>query len=156
MNHQEGIVHCIVAILNQEDEVIETFCRLDPFDKLLRSFDGLNAKGERLYKSERAKKHYKMSVQAFESELKISELYPEHKIPLSIIKRRLLNSDRSHKTVSNILFENEVIIVTKEEAKKIDGSTSNGGLGFRSSVPTNGECRLTNIPIAIETLSNKL
>lgn len=156
MTHQEGIIRCIVAILAQEDKVVEAFCRLDPFDKLLRSFDGLNAGGERLYKSERARKHYKMSVQAAESGLRISELYPEHKIPLSIIKKRLLDSDGSYETVSKILFENEVILVTKEEAKRIDGAVDSGGLGFRSSLPSNGECRLAGVPIAPETLSNKL
>lgn len=155
MNHQEGIILCIVAILNQEDEVIKAFCRLDPFDKLLRSFDGLNAKGERLYKSERARTHYKMSVQAFESGLKVSELYGEHKIPLSLVKRRLLDSDGSYEAVSKILYENEVILITKEEAKTIDGAINNGGLGLRSSLPNNGKCRLADILIAPETISNK-
>ena len=158
MTHQEAIIRCIVAILEQDDEVVEAFCRLDPFDKLLRSYDGLNAKGERLYKSGRARKHYKMSVKAYQSGLKVSELYGEHKIPLSIIKKRLLDSDRSYQTVSRILGENEVILITKEEARMIDGAISNNGLGFRSSMPDNNRCRLdiAQIAIAPETASNKL
>jgi len=158
MTHQEGIIHCLVAILSQNDDVISAFCRGNPFDKLLRSYDEFNAKGEPLYKAERAKLHYKMSIRAYESGLKVKELYGEHKIPLSVIRKKLLDSDRSYKAVSNIMCENEVILIMKDEPKIMDGAISKGGLGFRSSMPADGSCRLAlaQIYFAPETLSNKL
>ena len=158
MTHQEGIIHCLVAILSQNKEVIRAFCRGNPFDKLLRSYDEFNALGEPLYKAERAKNHYKMSVSAYESGLKVKELYGEHRIPLSVIRGRLLDSDGSYEAVANILLENEVILITKEEAKVIDRAVSKGGLGFRSSLPADGSCRLqaAKISIAPATFSNKL
>lgn len=158
MTHQEGIVNCLVAILPQNIDITSAFRRGNPFDKLLRSYDEFNAEGELLHKTERGKNHYKMSVRAYESGLKIKELYGEHRIPLSVIQKKLLDSDGSYETVSNILRENEVILITKEEAKLIDGAVSKGGLGFRSSMPVNGSCRLeiALISIAPETLSNRL
>lgn len=79
MNHQEAIAHCVTAVLTQNDETVRAFLRGNPFDKLLRSYDEFTSKGEPLYKRERAKKHYKMSVKAFESNLPVKELYGEHR-----------------------------------------------------------------------------
>lgn len=158
MTHQEGIARCLVAILAQDDETIAAFRRGNPFDKLLRSYDEFNSAGEPLYKSERARNHYKMSVRAFQSGLSVKELYGEHRIPLSVIRARLLKSDRSYKTISDILESNEVVLITKEEAKGLDKSISKGGFGLRSSLPENGKCRfeIAAIQIALETTANKL
>ncbi len=158
MTHQEAIIHCIKAVLSQSEDVIKSFCRGNPFDKLLRSYDEFNADGLPLYKVERAKNHYKMSIKAFESNLKVEDLHGEHKIPLSIIREQLLESDRALETISNILQSNEVILITKEESKFIDRATKNGGLGLRSTMPDDGRCRLevADIKIASVTISNHL
>lgn len=158
MTHQEGIIHCLAAILGQSNEVITSFSRGNPFDKLLRSYDEFNSNGEPLYKAERARNHYKMSIRAYNSSLKVKELYGEHRIPLSVIRKRLLESDRTYEAISGILRENEVVLITKEEARIMDGALHKGGLGLRSIMPDDGQCRLdiAQILIAPETISNKL
>lgn len=148
----------MMAILGQNNEVVSAFSRGNPFDKLLRSYDEFNSIGEPLYKAERAKKHYKMSVKAYESGLKVKELYGEHRIPLSVIRKRLLESNRTYEVISSILRENEVILITKEEAGTMDGALNKGGLGLRSVMPDDGKCRLeiAQILIAPATMLNKL
>lgn len=158
MTHQEGIIHCLVSLLSNSEEIVAAFCKGNPFDKLLRSYDEFSSSGEPLYKSERARKHYKMSIRAFESGLRVRELYGEHRIPLSVIKKRLLDSDKSYDAIANILRENEVILITREEARIIDASINKGGLGLRSSLPNDDTCRIAyaKIVIAPETISNQL
>jgi hypothetical protein len=158
MTHQEAIAHCITALLAQSDEILAALRRGDALDKLLRTYDGFSASSKRLYKTERAREHYKMSVKAYHSGLLVRDLYPEHRIPLSIITKRLLESDRTYQSVVKILNENEVILITKEEARFIDKSAINGGLGLRTSMPGNGICRIemAQIQIAPETLKNHL
>jgi hypothetical protein len=76
-------------------------------------------------------------------------LYGEHKIPLTVIIQRLINSDRSLLTVEEILQSNEVVIITKGEQQCLDGG------GVKSRMPQNGESRFTyaRIEIAPETLA---
>jgi hypothetical protein len=158
MTHQEGIAHCITAILSLNDNVIIAFRRGNPFDKLLRSYDEFNAHGEPLYRNTRAVKHYKMSVRAFQSGLSGKELYGEHRIPLNVIIKRLLDSDRTYNSILEILRSNEVILITDEERKYLDESITKGGCGLRSKMPEDGRCRLEvgMIEIAPETLQNSL
>lgn len=158
MTHQEAIAHCITNFINQDDEIIKAVRRGDPLNKLLRTYDGFNAEGKALYKNERARRHYKMSVNAYNSGLLVKDLYPEHRIPLSITIRKLLESDRTYQSVTKIMEENDVILVTKEEANYIDKSVANGGLGLRTTLPKNGRCRFEEalIQIAPETLDNHL
>lgn len=158
MTHQEAVARCISVILQQEQSVIEAFCRYDPFDKLLRSYSQCNALGEKLYDNERAKKHCKMSVRAYESKLKTKELHGEHRIPISLIRKMLLDSDGDYETVSKILSENEMILITKEEKNLLDNTVIKGGLGLKSKLPTDGRCRLNvaGIEIPVQTLENKL
>ena len=158
MTHQEAIAQCITNFINQDDRIIAAVRRGDPFDKLLRTYDGYNAEGKRLYQSERARNHYKMSINAYKSGLLVKNLKPEHRIPLSIIAKRLFESDKTLKSVKRILEENDVILVTKEEANFIDGSITNGGLGLKATLPKDTRCRLeaAQIQIAPETLKNTL
>lgn len=158
MNHQEGIAHCIAAILAQDDETVSAFRKGNPFDKLLRSYDEFNSSGEALYRNVRGIKHYKISVRAFQSGMSGKELYGEHRIPLNVIIKLLLSSDRTYNSVLEILRSNEVILITEEERKYLDESVSEGGCGLHSKMPEDGRCRLdvAMIKIAPETLNNKL
>lgn len=158
MTHQEAVAKCIFVILQQEEEVVKAFCRYDPFDKLLRSYSQCNRNGAKLYNQELAKTHCKMSVNAYESKLRTKDLHGEHRVPISIIRQRLLNSDRHYETIISILKENEMVLITKEEKEVLDKPTTYGGLGLRSSMPEDGRCRLEvgMIEIAPETLKNTL
>jgi hypothetical protein len=154
MTHQKHIAAVITHILALSDNVISSFRLGNPFDKLLRSYDEFTADGRPLYRRPLGRHHYKFSCAAHESGLCPSDkrLFGEHKIPLTVIIQRLVNSDRSLSTVEEILQSNEVVIITREEQRYLDGG------GLKSRMPPNGECRLAyaRIPIAPETLGNHL
>jgi hypothetical protein len=158
MGHQEHIAKVVTTILSLPEETIEAFCRGNPFDKLLRSFDEFSSSGSPLYRKDTGSEHYKMSKAAFQSGLPARKLYGEHKIPVKIIIKRLRESDRTYATVLSILKQSEVVLITDDERKKIDGSKKLGGYGFRSSLPEDGGCRLkeSGIILAPETRSNHL
>ena len=158
MTHQEGIARAITAVLSLDSETIAAFIRGNPFDKLLRSYDEFTADGRPLYRKELGTKHYKMSVQAVRSGLSGKELYGEHRIPLTIIAQRLLQSDRSLGAVRAILESNEVVLITADEQKRLDSAVSKGGLGLRSRLPPGDGDRLhfAQIEIAPESVGNSL
>jgi len=157
MTHQEAIIETLHRILTQKDEIVKSFTRGNPFDKLLRSYDQFTSTGLPLYKSKRGKDHYRYSRKAVESKLEPAELYGEHRIPLSIIRQRLLECDRSVDSIKTILESNEVVLITKNEQELLD-SKGPKGLGLRSKMPECGADRLVfaNIEIAEESLKNKL
>lgn len=157
-SHQENIASCVTALLALEPDVVASFCISNPLSMLLRSYDEHNADGKPLYKKNAGRKHYKMSVAAFTSDKPVKELYGEHLIPLSQIRRRLLSSDRKFETVLGILRSNEVILLTKEEARYLDSPIAKGGMGLKMCLPADGSCRLkaAGIALAPETLSNTL
>ena len=157
-NHQANIARCVTALLALESDVIASLCISNPLSMLLRSFDEHNADGKPLYKKNAGRKHYKMSVAAYASDKPVKELYGEHLIPLSQIRKRLLFSDRTVETVLGILRSNEVILLTKEEARYLDSPVAKGGMGLKMCFPVDGSCRLkaAGIALAHETLSNTL
>lgn len=157
-SHQENIARCVAVVLALDEGTVQAFCKGNPFDKLLRSFDEFSAVGQPLYRREAGKRHYKMSVAAYNSGLPAKDLYGEHTTPISCLIKKLLASDRSEATVLNLLRENEVVLITKEEARFLDRSRKNGGLGLKSSLPLGGGCRLcaAGIVLAPETLNNVL
>lgn len=158
MTHQEGIVQVLAAILSQPHEVVQAFSRGNPFDKLLRSYDEFNAQGQPLYRHRRGNSHYRMSRAAFESGLCASQLYGEHRVPLNIIKRRLLETGGDAGQIRAILRANEVVLITPDEQRRLDASVANGGLALRQRLPENGSDRLTfaGIEIAPSTLPRRL
>ena len=157
-SHQEKIARCLAAILALDEETVQAFCKGNPADKLIRSFTEFSAEGGALYRREAAKRHYRASVAAYTSGLPAKELYGEHRVPISCSIKKILASDRSEATVLRLLRENEVVLLTKEEAGYIDRSRSKGGMGLKSSLPADGGCRLqaAGIELAPETLGNTL
>ncbi|GAB2777860.1 hypothetical protein HNQ93_001734 [Hymenobacter luteus] len=158
VTHQEAIAKCVTAILALDEEIVTEFRRGNPFDKLIRSFDEFTADGKPLYRNKRGSNHYKMSVAAKTSGLTADKLYGEHRIPVSVIIRRLLDSDRSYESIYKILKEGEVVLITEGEAKLLDRRVSNGGSGLRNRMPESGLCRLDEAGIMIDssTLTNQL
>lgn len=158
MTHQESIARALTVILSQDDEVVQHFCLGNPFDKLLRSHDEFTADGKGLYRRSIGSRHYRMSKAAYYSGLDAKDLYGEHLIPLKIIIKRLVESNRKYETIRAILATNEVVLITSGEQKRLDSSVTNGGLGLKSKLPPDGSDRLdfAGIEIAEETLSNRL
>ncbi len=99
-----------------------------------------------------------MSLNACNSKLPVKQLKPEHRIPISEIIKRLFASDRTFSSVKRILEENDVVLLTKEEADFIDRPLAKGGLGLKATLPKDGRCRLEvgQIQIAPETENNSL
>ena len=158
MSHQDNIALVLHGILQLPEEQVSAFCRGNPFDKLLRSYDEFSSSGTSLYRRDIGTQHYKMSVAAYASGLRGRELYGEHRIPLKIIIQRLIESDRSLEAIHSILRSNEVVLVTPEEQRYLDSSIANGGLGLRSRLPEDGRDRLAfaGIEVAPETATNHL
>jgi hypothetical protein len=156
--HQQHIALIITQILALSDDTLTAFSRGNPFDKLLRSYDEFTADGKGLYRRKLGSSHYRYSKSAYSSGLYPKMLFGEHRIPLSLISRQLMNSDRKLSTVELILRSNEVVLITKEEERKINASEANGGFALKSKIAPSGECRLAycGIEIAPETLSNHL
>jgi hypothetical protein len=163
-SHQRHIVKAITAILQLGPETVDAFAnRGNPFDKLLRSHDEFTAAGEGLYMSpgsnnrkrlDRQLANYKFSVTAYEAASSTGlAQYGEHRIPLSIIRERLLTCDGSEESVAAVMNALEVVNITKQEADRLDKE-----LGLKTSLPSNGSDRLdfAGIRIATETNDNSL
>ena len=153
MTHQDGILQILFRILSANEEAVRAFLRGNPFDKLLRSYSEFTADGKGLYKSDRAFQHCRMSSKAqqeYESGKRMKDLYQEHRVPLSIIRDRLLKSDRTLDAINHIMQDNEIVIITRQEQQYLDNATENGGLGLKSTMPKNGQCRLVYAGIQLE------
>lgn len=157
MSHQESICKIVFSTLNLKEETVKAFLRGNPFDKLLRSYDEFTAEGLPLYRNDRAKNHYKYSEKAYKSGLPAKKLYGEHRIPLKIIKKRLLECSKSLEEIKKVMNSNEVVLITKEEQLMLDSKPPQG-LGLRSKLPECGTDRLilAGIKIAGETQQNTL
>jgi len=158
MTHQEAIIEIVSVVLAQNETAVQAFCRGNPFDKLLRSYYEFTADGKPLYRKKRGSEHYRYSVDAYATGLPADQLYGEHRIPLTIIIRRLLTCDGTKDAIRDILSSNEVVLITDQEQQYLDGSISKGGLGLRSRMPETGVCRfeIAGIKIAPETLHHHL
>jgi hypothetical protein len=157
MSHQDSICKIIHSTLNLGKETVEAFRRGNPFDKLLRSYDEFTAEGLPLYRNDRGKNHYKYSEKAYNSGLSAKDLYGEHRMPLKVIRERLLQCSGSLNGIEKIMRSNEVVLITKEEQKMLD-SRPPEGFGLRSKLPACGTDRLAyaGIKIVEETLHNRL
>lgn len=105
-----------------------------------------------------------MSVAAFaayESEVKIADLYAEHCVPVALTIQKLLTAPRKDAAaIMAILLENEVVIITREEQNRIDAAVHKDGLRLRNRMPKGGvgcsRLDAAGIRIAPETLGNTL
>lgn len=157
MTHQDAICLTLEKILSLDDEVMKYFSLGHPFGKILRSYDQFTSDGKQLYRNTRGQFHYRYSIEAFNSGYPANQLYGEHRIPLKIIKERLIASDRSLDSITKIMKSNEVVLITDSEQKLLD-SRPPIGLGLKLNLPPCGTDRLkfAGINIAEETLNNHL
>lgn len=150
MNYHTFLISLIKHILSKAKDANfdENIKKGNFFDKLIRNYHQYNSNDIRVYRRKtRIGKHYKFTKAAYEQFLqnkKVSELYFEHLIPVKIIKERLLKSDKSSKSIKQILDENEIIILTTSQANLLDKN-------FKSELPKH----LDRITMMHEKFPNK-
>tara|TARA_B100001564_G_scaffold333287_1_gene320838 strand:- start:189 stop:686 length:498 start_codon:yes stop_codon:yes gene_type:complete len=149
MNYHDFLILQIKNILSHANDANfeENIKKGNFYDKLIRNYHQYNSNDIKVYrKKTRIGKHYKFTKAAYEKfsqDNKVSGLHFEHLIPLKIIKQKLLESDKLYESIKKILDENEIIILTKSQAKVLDKY-------FKSELPK----RLNRIAIMSEIYPN--
>ena len=150
MNYHDFLISQIKNILSHAKDANfeENIKKGNFYDKLIRNYHQYNSNDIKVYrKKTRIGKHYKFTKEAYEQFLqnnKVSELHFEHLIPLKIIKEKLLKSDKSLESIKQILDDNEIIVLTTNQAKVLDKY-------FKSEIPK----RLDRITMMHEKFPNK-
>ena len=150
MNYHDFLISQIQNILSHENDANfeENIKKGNFYDKLIRNYHQYNSNDIKVYrKKTRIGKHYKFTQSAYEKfsqDNKVSGLHFEHLIPIKIIKQKLLESDKLYESIKKILDENEIIILTKSQAKVLDKY-------FKSELPKH----LDRITIMHEKFPNK-
>jgi hypothetical protein len=154
--HQDAMAEIIYSLLKMPNDLRDALIRGNPFDKLLRSYSEFTSNGESLYRNKRSVNFYPFSVKAIAHYKKyktLDGLHAEHIVPLSHIKKVLLNDKNwSLLRVKNYLAKyNQVVVITEDEQKLIDTK-------FKSTMPPRGTSRLDFFKIkkAKSTLNNSL
>ena len=95
--------------------------------ELVRQYPEINNEGKKTWqKIDLYKKHHKWSIEATcllnqNPKLSHAELHYEHIVPVSVIIARLMNLNiPDKKTITEVLQDAEVVIITKEQRKIID------------------------------------
>lgn len=99
-------------------------------------------------------KHYRFSENAWMYKDDIENLYFEHLYPIKLIKAdlfALLTSEINHAEIKQVLDKTEIVVLSKNEAKKLDKV-------YKDKMPGNGQNRLEVMEIYIqeETKNNSL
>ena len=154
--HQDAIAEIVYNILQMPVELRTAFSRGNPFDKLLRSYSEFTSKGEPLYRNKRCIDYYPFSINAFNhfnACNTMDGLHAEHIVPLSMIKKELLNNSSYslEKVKAYLSKNNRIVVITKSEQKTIDSN-------HKSSMPEGGLSRIGYhmIKIAKVTQNNTL
>jgi len=125
------------------------------FVQFLRQFSGISSTGKNTWKKiDLYKKHHRISDRAAKiidgyggdiNEL-WKELHYEHIIPNSVLMRKLINLGFAPdiEMVKNVMSQSEVVILSREEAKLLDGSETKeypleGKLVFGKGMKSKGE-----------------
>lgn len=152
MKYHEAIIDLIHFVLSQGADYYRLVDSGNAFDKVVRNYHQFNFKGERVYRSlTRGPIYYRYSVAAFENRGDRSQLYYEHLKPVKLIKAELKACNGSKKDIQDILDGTEMIVVTRDEAVRIDSV-------HRDTMPEDGRSRLdvADIQMAKETEGNSI
>ena len=106
------------------------------FSQIIRQYAEINNSYQKTWKKiELCKQYHQFTIRAASvlagmpnaSDIEVWQiLHYEHIVPIKVIKQQLLNlfpKNFNMKNVVNIMRQNEVVILTKEEANVLDGST---------------------------------
>ncbi len=154
MTYHETIIDLIYHILSQGKEYLNMIDTRNAYDKLLRNYHQVNAAGQVVYRNNRAKEFYRFSQAAWKLG-NVKKCYYEHLVPVKLMKGKLAELIEENKvsknTIAAILNSNEIVVITKEEANKIDKN-------HKTELPESGKDRLMeyDIPIELETERNSI
>lgn len=154
MTYHETIIDLIHHILSQGKEYLNMIDTRNAYDKLLRNYHQVNAAGQVVYRNNRAKEFYRFSQAAWKLG-DVKKCYYEHLVPVKLMKgklSKLIDENKvSKNAIATILNSNEIVVITKEEAKQIDKK-------HKTELPKSGKDRLMeyNIPIAPKTVNNSI
>lgn len=152
MTYHETIIDLIYHILNGGVEYLKNIDKGNAYDKIIRNYHQFNSNGDKCYRNKKSKDFYKFSDTAWTANKK--DWYYEHLIPVKLIKEKLnkLIDDRqvSKENICQILNETEFVVITKEEAKKVDAFPKN-----KIDIAKDGRTRLEVVGIMIHPESKK-
>lgn len=152
MKYHDVIVNLITYILNQGREYLYHIDSGNAYDKIIRNYHQFNFRGDKVYrKVERMQKHYRFSESAWRKRKNLKLLYFEHLIPVKEVKLKLEalideSNVVSSTNVKKILSITEIVVITREEASKVDKI-------YKTEQPNSGNDRLTELGINIEPLT---
>ena len=152
MNYHNVIIDLLHYILNKPDEYRVYLESGNAYDKIIRNYHQFNYKGEKVYRNKnRILNHYRFTEDAWKVRNKMTSLYYEHLIPIKIIKDDLIKSNKTIQSITKILNDNEIIVLTKSQALELDKE-------YKSTIPKNGISRLDimNYKIEQSTQNNTL
>jgi hypothetical protein len=146
MTYHETVIDVIHHILSKGSGYLKMIDTRNAYDKLLRNYHQVNSNGEVVYRNNRAKSHYRFSVDAWGIN-DVKKCYYEHLIPVKLMKQELKalidSANISRQAIAEILNKNEIVVLTRDEAKKMDKK-------HKSCLPDSGKDRVTEYTISIE------
>lgn len=151
MNYHETIIDLIYYTLSQGEKYLSMIDKRNAYDKLIRNYHQVNYKGMVVYRNKRARNYYRFSEAAWKKR-KQNKLYYEHLIPVKLMKEKLkeliLINSVTKENIKAILNENEIVVLIREEASKIDKK-------HKTTLPNSGKDRLMEYGIIIEPKTEK-
>ena len=139
-SYHQTIIDIVFYILSNGTEYVKNINKGNAFDKIIRNYHQFNVLGEKVYRNKtRIIKYYRFTNDAYDEYIQnnITNLYYEHLIPVSIIKQQLFElNDINKESIKKILNRNEIIILTKSQAKILDKI-------YKSTVPVKYSDRMS-------------
>lgn len=146
MNYHETIIDLIHHILSQGKEYLSMIDTRNAYNKLLRNYHQVNAAGQVVYRNNRAKEFYRFSQSAWKLG-DVKKCYYEHLVPVKLMKGKLaeliVENKVSKNAIADILNKNEIVVLTRDEAKNIDKK-------HKITLPESGHDRIMEYNIDIE------
>lgn len=152
MTYHEVIEDIIRYVLEKDDNYYRQLNSGNAYDKVIRNYHQFNYKGERVYRSIlKGPKFYRYSSKAWRNRKNRNKLNYEHLVPVKLIKVWLRDCDGSRSEIRRILNETEIVVVTRDEAVKMDSF-------HRVDLPSDGRNRLdvAGIEMSKQTKGNSL
>lgn len=146
MTYHETVIDVIHHILSKGSGYLKMIDTRNAYDKLLRNYHQVNLNGEVVYRNNRAKSHYRFSVEAWKIN-DVKKCYYEHLIPVKLMKQELKalidSANINRQAIAAILNNNEKVVLTRDEAQNIDKK-------HKTCLPDSGKDRVTEYTISIE------
>lgn len=152
MGYHDSIIDLLSYIIGKGKDYLKLIDSGNAYDKIIRNYHQFNSKGERVYRSrKRGVSHYRYSEAAWRKRNDIKSLYYEHLYPVKLVKEELKTTNGDKEQIRSILDKTEIVVLTKAEARKVDGY-------YKDSMPKDGRSRLevAKIKMSKHTQDNSL